>query len=443
VTRIENQGEPGPVPAVGARPSVDLSKRDLTLDLTRVFCVLLVVAIHLMFVGVGHTRSGALTISRPLDHESWFPLATWFGQIMPVFFVVGGFAGLTSWRSTVRKGKNAADFARTRVLRLAQPAFPLFIFYVVVLGAATLIGIDPKLLAGVASGAGSPLWFLAAYTLCQALVPFMAGLHERAPKSTLLVLLAGAILVDVLRYSTGNVLIGLVNLAFVWLLIQQFGFWYADGWFDRRAWWQLVLIAVACYAVLIPLTTVGPYSVDMLTDLNPPTVPLIVLGLAQACLLRLLKPALTALMRTRAAKGVVFVVGSRLMTVYLWHLPVIIIFIGAALLIPGASPEPASAAWWLSRPLFYVVVLVALFGLSFLVGRWESPREVGVTPPAGIVALCAVLVFVPALLILQWFLNLEFAILGAVFYGVAVLILGRWKPRSTPAPIVGPSPWPS
>jgi hypothetical protein len=133
------------------------------------------------------------------------------------------------------------------------------------------------------------------------------------------------------------------------------------------------------------------------------------------------------------------VVGSRLMTVYLWHLPVIIIFIGAALLIPGASPEPASEAWWLSRPLFYVVVLLALFGLSFLVGRWESPREVGVTPPAWIVALCAVLVFVPALLILQWFLNLEFAILGAVFYGAAVLMLGRWKSRSAPAPMVGSS----
>ena len=419
---------------------VDLSKRDLTLDLTRVFCVLLVVAIHLMFVGVGHTKSGALTISRPLDHESWFPLATWAGQIMPVFFVVGGFAGLTSWRSSVRKGKNAQDFARTRVLRLAQPALPLFIFYVVVLGGATLIGVDHNLLAGVASGAGSPLWFLAAYTLCQALVPFMAGMHERAPKTTLLVLLAGAILVDVLRYSSDNVLIGLVNLAFVWLLIQQFGFWYADGWFDRRKWWQLVAIAAACYALLIPLTTVGPYSVDMLTDLNPPTVPLIVLGLAQACLLRLLKPALTALMRTRAAKAVVFVVGSRLMTVYLWHLPVIIIFIGAALLIPGASPEPASEAWWLSRPLFYVLVLVALFGLSFLVGRWETPREVGVTPPAWIVALCAVLVFVPALLILQWFLNLEFAILGAVFYGAAVLMLGRWKSRTATAAVIDPAP---
>jgi fucose 4-O-acetylase-like acetyltransferase len=429
VTRIQSSDEPLAVPTGDAKPPVDLSKRDLTLDLARVFSVLLVVAIHLMFVGVGHTASGALTISRPLDHESWFPLATWAGQIMPLFFVVGGFASATAWRSTKRRGGNSRDFVRTRVLRLARPAVPLFIFYVVVIGAATLIGIDPKLLAGVASGAGSPLWFLAAYCLCQALVPLMVRLHEHAPKTTLVVLLVGAILVDVVRYSTQDVLIGLINLAFVWLLIQQFGFWYADGWFDRRAWWQLVAIAAVCYATLIPLTNVFPYSVDMLTNLNPPTVPLIVLGLAQACLLRLLKPALIALMRTRLAKAVVFVVGSRLMTVYLWHLPLIIILAGAALLIPGASPQPATAAWWLSRPLMYALVLVGLFGLSFLVGRWETPRDAPATPPAWAVGLAAVLTFIPALLILQWFLNLEFAILGAVFYGAAALLLGRWRSK--------------
>jgi hypothetical protein len=418
--------------AVDTKTPIDLSKRDLTLDLARVFCVLLVVAIHLLYVAVGVSKTGAITISRPLDHESWFPIVTWFGQIMPLFFVVGGFAGLTAWRSLVRRGGNAREFVRGRVLRMAQPALPLFIFYVVVLGAAALLNIDPGLVAGIATGAGSPLWFLAAYTLCQSLVPFMAGLHARAPKTTLVVLLAGAIAIDVARYSTGNGLIGLVNLAFVWLLIQQFGFWYADGWFARRRWWQLALIAAACFASLVPLTTVFPYSVDMLTNLNPPTVPLIAIGLAQACLLQLLKPALTALMNTKAARAIVFAVGSRLMTIYLWHLPVIIILAGVALLIPGASPQPASAVWWLSRPLMYVVVLACLFGLSFLVGRFERLRELGEAPAAWVVGLCAVLTVIPNVLILQWFLNVYFAILGAVFLGIAVIVLNRSK---QPAPV--------
>ncbi|HEY2644628.1 MAG TPA: acyltransferase, partial [Galbitalea sp.] len=134
-----------------------------------------------------------------------------------------------------------------------------------------------------------------------------------------------------------------------------------------------------------------------------------------------------ALMRTKPAQTVVFVVGSRLMTIYLWHLPIIIILSGIALLIPGASPEPASAAWWWSRPAMYVLVLLALFGLSFLVGRFETPREVTATPPTWVVALSVVLTFIPALLILQWFLNFWFACIGAVFYGAAVLMLGRWR----------------
>jgi hypothetical protein len=313
------------------------------------------------------------------------------------------------------------------VLRLAQPALPLFIFYVVVIGGARLIGVDRELLDTVIVGAGLPLWFLAAYTLCQAFVPIMAGFHTRAPRATLLVLLAGAVVVDLLRYATGISEIGLANLFFVWLLVQQFGFWYADGWFADRHWWQLVLIAVGCYLVLVPMTLLGPWDTDMLANLNPPTVPLVLLGLAQACVLRLIRPVLAALMNTHAARAVVFLVGTRLMSIYLWHLPLIIALSGIALLIPGASPEPASPLWWYTRPIAYLVVLAALFGLSFLVARFEAPREVGITPPVPIVALGAALTFIPAFCVLELGLDFVYAIIGALFFGAAVMLLGRWK----------------
>ena len=416
--------------ATSAVSSIDLSKRDLTLDIARVFCVVLVVVIHLLMLGVGFDDSGALLVTRPLEEQPWFAYATWAGQIMPLFFVVGGFASLTAWRSLSRRGGGAAQYVRNRVLRLAQPAFPLFVFYVAVIGGARLIGIDPQLLDVVIVGAGLPLWFLAAYTLCQAFVPTMAGWHARAPKATLGVLLAGAILVDTLRYATGISEIGLVNLFFVWLLIQQIGFWYADGWFSARSPWQLVAIALVSYATLFPLTMIGPYSDDMLTNLNPPTLPLVALALAQACVLRLLRPALAALMSTHAARAVVFVVGTRLMTIYLWHLPLIIALSGVALLIPGASPPPGSEAWWLTRPVFFVVVAIALFALSFLVARWEAPREIGGTPPGPIVGLAAFLTFLPAFCVMQWFLDLPLAILGALCLGAAILLLGRWPART-------------
>ena len=423
---------PGGSPSVKvpAASSIDLSKRDLTLDLARVFSVVLVVIVHLLMVGVGADSTGALSVSRPLEEQPWFSAATWVGQIMPLFFVVGGFASLTAWRSLGRRGGTSSDYVRNRVLRLAQPALPLFIFYVVVIGAATLIGIDAEFLDGIVSGAGFPLWFLAAYTLCQALVPFMARRHARAPRLTLGVLLAAVVVVDALRYSTGITEIGLFNLAFVWLLVQQIGFWYADGWFARRRWWQLALITATSYVLLVPLTRIGPYSDDMLANLNPATLPLVLLAFGQAALLRLLHPVLAALMKTKGARAAVFVVGTRLMTIYLWHLPVIIALSGVALLIPGASPEPSSTAWWLSRPIFFVIVMAALFGLSFLVGRYEAPREIGPTPPPGIVALAAILAFIPAFAVLQWFLDLQLAILGAVLLSAAVLLLGRWPGKT-------------
>ena len=417
------------------RAAIDMSKRDLTLDLARVFCVLLVVVIHLLMVGVDTQARSGIALQRPLEAQPWFPHATWLGQIMPLFFVVGGFASMTAWRSLQRRGGDGSDYVKSRVLRLAQPTFPLFVFYAVVIGAGLLIvqatgAISFEVLDAVFIGAGSPLWFVAAYALCQALVPFLARMHRVAPKRTVLVLLAGVIAVDVLHFATADLGItsywlGLLNLLFVWPLVQQIGFFYADGFFDRPGW-QLALISLLSLGMMWPLTTFGPYDVNMLVNLNPPTLPLVFLGLSQAAFLRLLKRPLSALMRTRVAQGIVFLVGTRLMTIYLWHLPVIVLLSGVAILLPGLSPRPASAEWWLSRPIEYLLVLGVLFALSLVVGRWEQPRELGTTPPAVIVGLAAALTIAVPVLLIPLGLDFALAVAGAVTFGVAILILGRW-----------------
>lgn len=412
-----------------APAAVDLSRRDLTLDLARVVCVLFVIVVHLVQVGIGPGPDGGLVASRPAEEQPWFDAATWVGQIMPLFFVVGGFAAATGWRSWTAKGGDAAGFIRTRTLRLAQPALPLFVFFAVVLGVATAAGLPAQLVSDAAVGAGSPLWFLAAYLLCQAAVPFLAACHARLPVATLVVLALGVVVVDVARFSSGVAEVGLLNLLFVWPLVQQFGFWYADGWFDRRHPFTLLGIAAACYLLLWPFTAVGPYSTSMLGNLNPPTVPLVVLGIAQACLLRLLKPALARLMSLRAMQGVVFVLGSRLMTIYLWHLPVMLALTGVSLLIPGAAPTPASEAWWWSRPILFVVVLAVLLLLSLAIARWEALGTLGPTPSPAVVALAWVCAFVPPFAVMEWFLDLPIAVGGAVLLAVAVFLLRR-HPRA-------------
>lgn len=411
-----------------APAAVDLSRRDLTLDLARVVCVLFVIVVHLVQVGIGPGPDGGLVASRPAEEQPWFDAATWVGQIMPLFFVVGGFAAATGWRSWTAKGGDAAGFIRTRTLRLAQPALPLFLFFAVVLGVATAAGLPEQLVSDAAVGAGSPLWFLAAYLLCQAAVPFLAARHAYRPVLTLVVLAVGVVVVDVVRFSTGIEEVGLLNLLFVWPLVQQFGFWYADGWFDRRHPLTLLGVAAACYLLLWPLTAVGPYSTSMLGNLNPPTVPLVILGVAQACLLRLLKPALARLMALRWMQGVVFVLGSRLMTIYLWHLPVMLALTGVSLLIPGAAPTPASEAWWWSRPILFVLVLGVLLALSLAIARWEALGTLGPTPPRLVVAVAWVCAFVPPFAVMEWFLDLPIAVGGAVLLAVAVFLLRRRPP---------------
>ncbi|HYP72885.1 MAG TPA: acyltransferase [Microbacterium sp.] len=401
----------------------DLSGRDLTLDLARVVCVLFVIVVHLLQVGIGPSADGELIASRPAEQQPWFAAATWVGQVMPLFFVVGGFASAAGWASWTQRGGDATGFIRTRTLRLAQPALPLFVFFAVVLGAAAVFDLAPELVSAAAVGAGSPLWFLAAYLLCQALVPVMVALHERAPRMTLAALFAGVVLVDVVRFSTGITEIGLLNLLLVWPLVQQLGFWYRDGWFDRRSVLSLLLLAGACYLLLWPLTTWGPYDPSMLSNLNPPTLPLVLLGVAQACLLRVLRPALSRLMAVRVVQGFVLLFGTRLMTVYLWHLPVILALTGVTLLIPGAAPTPASAAWWWTRPIMFVAVLAAVLALSLLLVRWEGIGRLGPQPAAPVVAVAWVCAFVPPFAVMQFFLSLWIAIGGAVLLGVAVALL--------------------
>jgi len=434
-----------------AREGVDLSGRDLTLDLARVFCVLLVVVVHLLFVGVGPDGHGGIAVSRPLEEQPWFWIATWFGQVMPLFFVVGGFATATALRSARRRAREAGgprdvadrSFVHGRMLRLARPALPLLLVLAVALGAATLLGVDAGLLHAVATGVGSPLWFLGAYLICQLAAPMLLDRHERAPRATLGVLLAAVVAVDVAQFTipgipvdpAGMSVLGYLNLLFVWPLVQQLGFWYADGWFARRAGWQLALLALACWASLVPLTVWGPYSDDMLTNLNPPTVPLVALGLGQAALLQLLKRPLTALMRTRAMRGIVFVIGSRLMTVYLWHLPLILALAGLGLLLPGIAPAAGTGAWWATRPLVYLLVLGLIFVLSFGLGRFERPLAVARPAGLGILAVAGVATIVPTVAITIAGLDLPFAVVAAAGYGLAVaLLVAGQNPRSNSAP---------
>ena len=111
----------------------------------------------------------------------------------------------------------------------------------------------------------------------QCLVPVFARLYERSPGRTLALLAVAAVAVDAARVATGIAEIGLLNLVFVWGFVQQLGFGFKDGWFRRRTFPQLVALASLSYLLIWAGVSAGWYSPDMLTNLNPPTVPLMLL----------------------------------------------------------------------------------------------------------------------------------------------------------------------
>ena len=397
--------------------------RELAVDLVRVCCVLLVVVLHSLMVGLGTNAAGHVTQVNPVQAEPWFPVASWFGQIMPVFFVLGGFASLKSWRSVQRRGGTAADFYRGRLLRLATPALAWYVIVGALLWAAVGLGFPFALGDLLAGGLGMPLWFLAAYLITQAFVPVLASAHERAPFAAVGALLAGAVVVDVLRFSTGVTAIGLLNLLLVWTLVQQLGFFFADGSLQRIPRALLPVIAVIAFAGVGLLGYSGQYSPDMLTDLNPPTVPLVLIGVGQTALFLLVKPALDALMRRRPAQAVVHFLGTRLMTVYLWHLLLVILVAALVLVLPGVIPATGTAAWWWARIPGDAVVLGLLLLASFGLARFErGPKRTGPAPSVPVLALAAALAIVPPFFAMEWRLDLVAVVWGAVMLAAAVLI---------------------
>ncbi|GGL90914.1 hypothetical protein GCM10009706_31840 [Curtobacterium citreum] len=414
--------------AAGTLVRQAIAQRDLVVDLVRTACVVLVVVVHITMVGVAVGPDG-IAVTSPLQEAPWYVAATWVGQVMPLFFVVGGFASAVGWRSTVARGGGARDFVATRLVRLFRPAVPLFLVLAVALGTATAVGTPPELLGEVAFGIGSPLWFLAAYGITQCCVPLMARLHARAPWRTLGALLVLAAAVDAVRFATGVAEVGLLNLGPVWLFAQQLGFLWADGWFARRSRLVLVGGAVAGYAALVPLTSVGLWAPDMLQDLDPPMLPLAFLAVAQACLVQLAHGPLSRLMRTRSAQTAVFVVGRDGMVVYLWHLPLFIALNGIALLLGAPFPEPGSAAWWATRPAALVVVLAVAIGVARLLGWFDRPlpRLVPGTDRPGwpVLAVAALCTIGPAFAVMQLHLSLGTAVVGAVLVPLGVVLLGR------------------
>ncbi|MET4093660.1 acyltransferase [Arthrobacter sp. UYCu712] len=404
--------------------------RDLVIDVARFVCLALVVIGHTMMLSPELHPDGTVTTENTLGNQHWFEPVLWVLQIMPLFFVAGGITGLQSWRRLRARGGTAFDFGQARLLRLIRPASVLLAAMFAGLWAARLAGVDPQVIQLLAAGAGMPLWFLAAYLAAQLNLPMFAALHARAPWLTLAGLTALVIAVDCLRGVLP--LLAYVNMVFLWCAVQQLGFIVADGGLLRLRRPALVGIIVGSNLLLGLLVALGLYPGNMLVNLNPPNLSLLLLAFSQAAALQLFRPVLGRAASLARVQRVLAVVGRRSMTVYLWHLPLLAAMSGLLLLTDVPRPAGGTPAWWWSRPLVLLAVVILLLPVLALFGRLEErPTSPGRprTRPAAAVVTAAVVVFLPVADAAVNGLTLGLLGGGAACFALAVLLLGRVPAR--------------
>lgn len=356
--------------ATASASSPARTARDTSIDLARAWCLVIVVGLHAFMVGVS-VSSGAAQLENAMDGWSGFAALSWLVQVMPLFFVLGGFSSLTQWSRLRTTGVTAHSYVARRMQRLLPPAFAAIGVTAVALFALTLSGVPSEIVAIAGFRMGQVLWFLGVYLLCTAAVPLMVLLHRRAPRATVGGLAAIVVAVDAVRLVTEVQAIGFANLLFVWLLLQQFGFFLAEDRLPARRG-SLLGGALVALGALLALCVSGVYSPDLYENLNPPTVALVLLGTAQLFLFQLARPALRKAAGVGPVAAAMNAVNARAMTIYSWHMLVLIGLAGLLLVTVGEGlPEPLSAAWWITRPAWFVVVAICVGVVVALVGRRE------------------------------------------------------------------------
>jgi peptidoglycan/LPS O-acetylase OafA/YrhL len=370
------------------------SLRDTGIDFVRALCIVGVVLLHAMMVGVTLTPAGPV-FENASAGAWWIVPLSWVLQVMPLFFVIGGFSGLLFYRRLRQSSGSAVGFVAARVHRLLRPALLAFAVVGVALALAALVGFPADLIAVAGFRYSQPLWFLGVFLFCQALLPALATAHERAPLRSIAALVAAAVSVDLIRSVSGIDALGFLNLAFVWMALQQLGFFFADGTIDRLSRRIRTLIGLGAVGALAVAFVFGVYSPDLIANVNPPTTALLLVGVAHTSALSLFREPLNVFGRRRVPAALTAFVTPRAMTIYLWHMPVLLAMAGVsagfAIATGTGLPALGGPEWWLGRPAWLVIAFALVALVAMLCARAESARLAAPTRSTGRVAVAAVI----------------------------------------------------
>lgn len=365
-----------------ARQLVDATPddRNRTVDLLRVAALVMVVLGHWLKQGWFVDADAELHRAGLLGIATWTHPLTWVFQVIPVFFVVGGFANAHSWRSSRARGVGYGSWLAGRMERLTRPVLPLLLFWIVVTPVATAVGTGDRWLEVASVTSLVPTWFLAAYVVVMALTPPTVGLWDRWGGAAIALGAAGALAVDAVSIGLDHELVGVPNLLLVWGTLHLAGIAWADGWFAERR--RAVALAATGLITALLLVGLGPYGVSMvgvdgygINNTNPPRATVLFLGFFLTGTAIAFEGRLHRLVSGPRLWTAVVVLESRLMTVFLWHLTALGILAALAMRLGGLGlhQRPNTVEWWLLRPPWILVLLALTAVVTALLGRFEDP----------------------------------------------------------------------
>lgn len=370
-------------------PRPPLPHRDTFLDVIRAGSILAVIGQHWLMPVLSYSH-GHLTTGNALTTPGWWAL-TWLSQVMPLVFFAGGAANLMS----LRRAPSARAWLAGRIGRLLLPTLPLIGVWLVVPHILRDFGVPEQPLAIAGAIAGQLLWFLAVYLLAVLTTPVMAAAHRRWGVAAPAALTGLALVVDVFRFH-GFGLAGYLNAVFVWVAVHQLGFLYAEGKLGTLKPQRALIVSGAGFGVTALLVAFGPYPASMIgmpgapvSNMSPPTAVLVSLAIGQVGLMLALRPHLARLTTHPAVAGGLRWLGSRFMSVYLWHMPALVVVSGVFILGLGyATPEPGSLRWLAAAPLWLAAAGTVLALLLRAFGRFEMRRQTtDITMPLPVLAV--------------------------------------------------------
>lgn len=331
---------------------------------------------HWIAISVALDGDGGLDAGNALADAPQLGWVTWIFQVMPLFFVVGGFASAMSLDAHQRNGGRGADWVAARLRRMLAPTVVLAGTWLALLGAGTAAGIGSIAAAG-AVAAAIPLWFLANYTIDTAIAPWVLPAFRRRPAAVASGGVALFVAIEIASQS-GMPFIGQANWVLGWLLFQVAGFAWRDDLLPSGR--RLVRLSVALWTSAAVAVAVGPWPLAMVhheglahSPTHPPSIALLLFGAAYSATAIAAAPRVSAMLaRSPRTWTAVVAANAVSLTIYLWHFTAFVVVAAgfyAAGLLPTA--DVASAAWWMQKTPMIVLAAVVLGGIAMLVSGVE------------------------------------------------------------------------